>query len=306
MSGRLLGAALLAGSFALAGPAAAQTEARKTIKVGVRPESVTKGFGGKYFITVMGADKDADGSVKVLEGDTVKDFAVELDEPKGICFTGKLLIVSDVKRVWRIDEKGGKSLLADEDDFPHPPSFLNDIACEPGGKAIYVTDMGMNTKMRDPQRKLWPLDSEEAKALPAEGRVYRIGLNQKVALAVDKNPQLPCPNGVAAPARGRLLVAEMFTGTIFEARGKSLRALTTGLRGADGVEEDAKGNIYVSSWDQGKLWRFARPSGKKPAEPTVIAEGFQSAADFFLDRETNTILLPDMKAGTLTFIPLAH
>jgi hypothetical protein len=279
-------------------------QAPRVVKVGVRPESVVKGFGGKYFVSVMGEQKDADGGIKVIDGDVVKDFAVEMDEPKGMCFTGKLLIVSDVKRVWRVDEKGNKSLLADEDDFPNPPSFLNDVACEPGNKAIYVSDMGANTKMRDPQSKLWPLDSDQAKALPAIGRIYRIGLNQKVTVAVDSKADMPCPNGVTAPAKGRLLIAEFFTGTIFEARGKKLEPLTTGLRGADGLEED-RGTIYVSSWEQGKVWRFKRPQGKKPAEPTVIAEGYQAAADFYLDRQAKQLVLPDMKAGTVTFLPLA-
>ena len=255
----------------------------------------------------MNGEVQGDGVVKVLEGDQPRDFATGLDEPKGICFTGKLLIVSDVTRVWRIDSKGEKSILADEDDFPQPPSYLNDIACEPGGQAIYVTDMGANKKMRDPQKKLWPLDSPEAKALPAIGRVYRISLKHKVTVAVDSRPEMPNPNGVTAPARGRLLVAEFFTGSVFLSKGKTLQALTTGLRGADGIEEDAKGNIYVSSWEQGKVWRLPRPSGGKQAaaaEPVVVAEGFQSAADFYLDRQKKTLLLPDMKAGTLTVIPI--
>ena len=115
---------------------------------------------------------------------------------------------------------------------------------------------------------------------------------------------MPNPNGVAAPARGRLLVAEFFTGTIFEPKGNKLTALVTGLRGADGLEEDAKRNIYVSSWEQGKVWRFKRGTAAKPAQPELLAEGFQSAADFYLDAKGKQLLLPDMKAGTLTFIPL--
>jgi hypothetical protein len=305
----LAASSALMASVALAQPPPAKSDAaaapgRKVVHVGERPESLTRGFGGKYYITVMNGHADADGVVKVLDGDTARNFATELDEPKGICFTGKVLIVSDVKRIWRIDRKGNKSLLVDEDDFPQPPSFLNDVACEPGGKAVFVSDMGANTKMRDPQGKLWPLAGAEAKALPAVGRVYRIGLDSKISVAVDSKPELPCPNGVAAPARGRLLVAEFFTGTIFSSQGQTLTALATGLRGADGLEEDARGNIYVSSWDLGKVWRIPRPSANKPSEPQVIAEGFQSAADFFLDRRARQLVLPDMKAGTVTFIPL--
>jgi hypothetical protein len=306
---------LMALPLLTSGPAAGAAEvtvatpaSAKTIPIGTRPESATRGFGGKLYVSVMNkSDGGADGVVKVLDGDTATDFATGMDEPKGLCFTGKLLVVSDVKRVWQIDAKGVASLLADEKDFPQPVSYLNDVSCEPGGKAVYVTDMGANTKIRDAQKKLLPLDSAEAKAVPAIGRIYRIGIDKKVSIAIDARPDMPCPNGVAALGRGRLLVAEFFTGTISRWDGKTLQPLVTGLRGADGLEEDARGNIYVSSWDQGKVWRVARAaaSAKAPAsDPPVIAEGFQSAADFFLDRKGKQMVLPDMKAGTLSFIPL--
>jgi hypothetical protein len=290
---------------AAAAPAAPAPASYRTIKVGTRPESVTRGFGGKLYVSVMGASEPGDGGVKVVDGDDVKDYATEMDEPKGICFTGKLLLVTDVNRIWSIDGKGFKTLLVDYDDFPQPPSYLNDIACEPGGKAVYVSDMGANTKMRDPSKRLWPLGSPEAKALPAIGRVYRVGLDYKVKVVADASPEMPCPNGVAVPARGKLLINEFFTGTVFLHDRQGLHPLVTGLRGADGVEQDPRGDLYVSSWDQGKLWRLPRPARGKPIEPVLIAEGFQTAADFYLDVKGKQIVLPDMKAGTLSFIPLA-
>ncbi len=272
----------------------------KSIPVGTRPESVAKGFGGKWYVTVMNGTQAGDGVVKVIDGEVAKDFATGLDEPKGLCFTGKVLVATDVKRVWQFDAKGDKSLIAGEKDFPQVVSYLNDASCEPGGRAVYVTDMGANTKMRDAQQNLWPLDSAEAKALPAIGRVYRIGFDGKVTIAVDKAPEMPCPNGVSVRVPGRLLVAEFFTGTIFDAKGGKLVPLISGLRGADGVEDDGRGNIYISSWTQGKV--FLLPKGAKEAK--VVAEGFQSAADFFLDTAGKQIVLPDMKAGTINFVAL--
>jgi sugar lactone lactonase YvrE len=305
----MLRALVLSSCLLLSTTARAQEPARKVINVGVRPESIIRGFGGKLYVSVMnGGDVPGDGVVKVIEGDQARDFATGLDEPKGLCFTGKRLVVTDVKRVWSIDDKGDKTLLADEKTFPAAPSYLNDVACEPGGKAVVVSDMGANTKMRGPDKKLFAYGSEGAKALPAIGRIYRIGLAGpmpgKVTELVASAAEMPCPNGVAVPAPGRLLVAEFFTGTIFDASGGKLRALVTDLRGADGLDEDAKGNVYVSSWEQGKVWRFHRPAVGKTATPELIAEGFQSAADFFLDRKSGQLLLPDMKAGTVTFIPL--
>ncbi len=303
----LLIAATFTSGLGVVGPAQAD-DARKVINVGTRPESITRGFGDKLFVSVMNAgDVPGDGVVKVIEGDAAKDFATGLDEPKGICFSGKVLAVTDVKRVFTIDAKGEKTVLADDKAFPQPVSFLNDIACEPGGKAVVVSDMGANTKMRDADKKLWPYGSEGAKALPAIGRVYRIGLSGKdagkVTEVVASAPEMPCPNGVATPAKGRLLVAEFFTGTVFDASGGKLKPLVTDLRGADGLDED-KGVVYVSSWEQGKVWRFKPAPAGKTATPEIIAEGFQSAADFFLDRKGKQLLLPDMKAGTVTFVPL--
>ena len=167
--------------------------------------------------------------------------------------------------------------------------------------------MGANTKMRDPNKKLWPLDSAEAKALPAIGRVYRIGLDYKIKVAVDSQPADAQPQRRGgARRRGRLLVAEFFTGTIFEPKGKKLTALVTGLRGADGLEEDAKRQhlrVQLGAGQGLALASGARPA--KPAEPEVLAEGFQSAADFYLDTKGKQLLLPDMKAGHADLHPAA-
>ncbi len=290
--------------LALTGSAVAAPE-RKVVSVGTRPESVTRGFGGKYYVTVMNDGKIAgDGVVKVIDGDTVKEFATGLDEPKGICFTGKFLVTTDVKRVWKIDAKGEKSVLADEKDFPQPVSFLNDTACEAGGAAVYVSDMGANTKMRDDKGQLWPLDSEKAKELPNIGRIYRIAVDGKdagkPALAIEAGSDIPCPNGVASTGKDRLLVAEFFKGNVVEKKGGKTSVLASGYRGGDGIEQDGKGNIYLSSWTQGKLWKL----DSRGKEQKLLVEGLQSAADFFLDEKNKVILLPDMKAGTVTFVPL--
>jgi hypothetical protein len=277
------------------------TPAHKVISVGQRPESVTRGFGGALYVTVMNdAKTPGDGVVKVIEGDTAKDFATGLDEPKGICFTGKLLVTTDVKRVWKIDAKGTKEILADEKAFPEPLRFLNDTACAPDGKAVYVTDMGANDKMRDPSGALWPVDSPEGKALPTIGRVYRVGLDGKVTMVQGPAPEMPCPNGVSTLRSGGLLVGEFFTGNILESKAGKLTVLASGYRGADGVVQAKSGDLYISSWTQGKLWRL----DSKGKHEVLLLEGLQSAADFFLDEPHKQILQPDMKAGTLTFVPL--
>jgi DNA-binding beta-propeller fold protein YncE len=142
---------------------------RKVIPVADRPVGVTRGWGGKYFVTTGKGERDADGAVKVVDVDagagTVRDFAAELDQPGGIAFTGKLLIVADGRRIWRIDATGARSLLVDEDDFPAPPARLTGVACQPGGKVVYAADPGDPARMRNRAGNLWPPDSAAAQAL---------------------------------------------------------------------------------------------------------------------------------------------
>jgi hypothetical protein len=271
----------------------------KTIQVGTRPESVTKGFGGHYYVTVMGDQQPGDAVIKVIKADQVEVFATGMDEPKGIAFVGGFLVTTDLKRVLKIDALGNKAVLAEENDFPKPVSYLNDTAAASDGSGVFVTDMGARDKIMGPDG-LWPLDSPEAKALPAIGRVYHIGLNGRVRLAVDATPPMACPNGVCAPALDSLLIAEFFRGNLLQIQNGKLAVLNTGFRGADGIERARTGAIFVSSWTQGKVWRLDE-SGQNPK---VLIEGLQSAADFYLDESARLLLVPDMKAGTIVYVPI--
>ncbi|NWF86183.1 MAG: SMP-30/gluconolactonase/LRE family protein [Bryobacteraceae bacterium] len=272
---------------------------RKTLPVGTRPESVTKGFGGHYYVTVMGGQQPGDAVIKVIKGDQVEVFATGLDEPKGIAFVGGFLVTTDLKRVWKIDARGNKTVLADEKDFPKPISYLNDAAAAPDGQGVFVTDMGARDKIMGPDG-LWPTDSPEAKAVPAIGRVYHLSLDGRVRLAVDAAPAMTCPNGVCAPAPDHLLIAEFFHGNLLQARHGSVQVLNTGFRGADGIERAKSGRIFVSSWTQGKVWRL----DEQGQNPEVLIEGLQSAADFYLDEPARLLLVPDMKAGLVVWVPL--
>jgi|GEM_PF-27853 len=276
-----------------------QSKPRAPLAVGARPESVTRGFGGQLYVTVMNGTEPGDGVIKVVKGDTVAVFATGFDEPKGTTFTGDYLVTTDLKRVWKIDEQGKATVLVDEKDFPQPILYLNAAAAAPDQRGVFVTDMGARDRINGPDG-LWPLASAEAAVLPAVGRVYQIALDGKVTLAVDASSEMKCPNGVGVDRQGGLVIGEFFTGNILSSRHGVTRVLNTGFRGADGIEQGADGNIYVSSWTQGKVWRLDH-DGKNPE---LLAEGFQSAADFYLEESAGVMILPDMKAGTLNWIPL--
>jgi sugar lactone lactonase YvrE len=291
---RTLSALLLVCSLATAAPL-------KTIQVGDSPESVCRGFDGKLYVTVMNSRTEAgDGVIKVVDGDKVSVFATGFDDPKGICFTGEFLVATDIERVWKIDSTGKASVLAGPEAFPHPPSFLNDVACAPEKKSVFVTDTGAVPKMFTPDNKLWPLDSAEARAIPQIGRLYRIGLDGKVSTVIEPCAAMLNPNGVTAPEPGLLLVAEFFHGNILSHRDGKLTTLATGFRGADAIVRDSKGKLYLSSWSQGKVWKLD-PGARNPQ---VIAEGLQSPADHCIDEKAGVIIVPEMKAGALKFYPL--
>ena len=97
------------------------------------------------------------------------------------------------------------------------------------------------------------------------------------------------------------MLGDFFTGNIVRktAKGK-LRVIAKGLRGADAVEPDGKGGIYVSSWTQGKVWKLTENGKKKE----LILDGLKSAADLFVDRKAKKLIVPDMLAGTLIFVDI--
>jgi sugar lactone lactonase YvrE len=270
------------------------------LEVGQRPESAIVGFNNLYYISVMGGQEQGDGKIVVLENNKVRDFANGLNEPKGLAFSGKYLIVTDEKKVWKIDSKGEKSLLADESSFPVPVRFLNDAVMARDQKAVYISDMGARDKIMGPDGQLWPLDSEGAKSLPAIGRVFRIGLDGKVTIAVDSSSEIPTPNGIWVKDNNRLLVADFFTGSIYEIANGKRFLLARGYRGADGIEVDSKGNIYLSSWTQGKVWKLDSKGGN----PKVIVSKPRSTADLHLDRKKRVLLVPIMLENKLEFYSL--
>lgn len=270
------------------------------LEIGKRPESITRGFGGDFFISVMEAKEPGDAVIKRLtpEG-KISVFAKGFDEPKGLAFVGNHLVVSDLTRVWKIDSAGKASVLAAAKDFPTAPLYLNDVVAVPGEEAVYVTDMGSRELMMD-QGKFWPLDSKEADLIPAHSVIYQITLEGKVTLAVPGSKLMRNTNGVGIGKDGQILIGGFFTGNLLEYREGKLAVIAEGFRGADAVEQDEDGIYYLSSWTQGKVWSY--DAEKK--ETKVLLEGLKSAADFYFDKKERKIYCPDMLSGNLHVIEL--
>ena len=281
-------------------PVTGETKFRR-LDVGLKPESSVFGFGGKLYVTLMGETRengDGDGGIVMVDGGKVTTFATGLDDPKGIVFIDNRLITADFDTVWSINAAGKKTVLAGPDAFPKPPIFLNDVAIEPGGKSILVTEMGDRSGMLDPAGKLWPLDSQQARNIAQLGRVYRIALDGKVSVAIDHSPEMPNPNGVDALDDGTLFVAEFFRGNLLERKNGNWRVISGDHRSGDGIAHDAKGNLYLSEVFTGQVWQIKAETNEKRLLATL-----ESAADLILDEKKQELIVPDTKAGKLVFIP---
>jgi hypothetical protein len=273
------------------------------LMVGQRPESVTRGFGGRLYVSVQNAEGMADdGEVRMVDGTQVTVFARGMKEPKGIALVGNYLVVTDLTRVLKIDSMGAVTPLAEATAFPGPTIFLNDAAAEPGGQTVLISEMGQVAKAFVAGMLVGTTSAEASQIMP-EARLYRITVpGGQVSIAVDKSPQILLLNGVAAPAAGRLLLAEFFFGNILEVTGTTVNMLTTGYRGADGIEQDSQGNIFISSFSQGKVWKLDR-AGKN--EQTILdGRNFGSTADHYLDVQNKQLVIPDTGKGTLIYLPI--
>ena len=297
-------ALLLAAALALVG-CQSELPLPRRLAVGANPESVTRGFDGDLFVSVMGPSRkagDGDGKVVRVQGEKVTDFTTGLNDPKGIVFAGGKLITADFDTVWQIDAQGQKTVLAGPKNFPFPPAFLNDVEVMPDGKSVLVTDMGDVGAMRDTNGNLWPRNGSKAKEIKVIARVYKVALDGKVTEVIPPHERMLNPNGVDVLKDGRIRLAEFFSGDVLEWNKGKFKAIAKGHRSGDGIVHDSKGNFYISEVMFGRVTKYERgnPQGKLVSEGL----GLKSAADICVDEAHGQLIIPDSKAGELVFIAL--
>lgn len=243
------------------------------------PESVVM-VDGRTFVSVIGEfDKDGDGEVVEIKDGKAVPFATGLDDPKGMVAFNKMLFVTDKTRVWRIDGKGKATVHVAADKFPTPPIFLNDIAIDTRNGTMYVSDSGKDGK---------------------DGAVYAIPPRGKPKVVVDSKmiPGLATPNGVCLDGESYLLLGDWGTGALYRVKiaDGSHEKIGDGFGGTDGIAWDYHGRLFVSDWKNGQVFGIAKPGEK----PVLLLKGLQAAADICLSQDGKSILVPDMKGGTLT------
>ena len=243
----------------------------------------------------MNGSEDGDGEVVEISGNGIKVFARGFDQPKGIVYLKEHLYLSDLNRIWKVNKQGEATLFVKKEDFPEDVLYLNDVAVDAKELGIYVTDMGATKYMRDENNNLWPIDSDEAKLIPQLGRVYHIDLDGHITIAQDTSSFMLNPNGVGVDNNSNIMVGAFFLGNFLVEQNGNLMPLKGQFRGADAVEQDNVGNYYVSSWTLGTVWKI----DGKTVKATVLIDGLESAADFYLEEDKGRLLLPDMMTGII-------
>lgn len=275
--------ALLLLGFTTLTPGLHAAETPKKIVDGLtNPESVCLGPDGAVYVTEIGeSGKDGDGLVTVIKDGKPQPFAKGLNDPKGIVFHKDAFYLTDKTQVVKVDLQGKTSVLVDATAFPKTPKFLNDIAVDSPRGILLVSDSG-NLQGKD-------------------GAVYRIDLRDKKVTTIasaETIPTLHTPNGVNFDGEEHFLVADFGSGALYRVKFADLSAqqIAEGMDGADGLVWDHFGRLFITSWKTGKTFAIPQPGQK----PVLIGEGLQSAADCCVSADGRQLLIPDMKAGTLT------
>jgi glucose/arabinose dehydrogenase len=273
-------------SVATTGAAASTASEPNTLSGFVMPESVFATPEGVTYISEIGEfGKLGDGKITRIAADGKRTTMADgLNDPKGLDMFNGQLYVADMDRVVRIDAaSGAQTVIAAASAFPQKPVFLNDIEIDGLGN-VYVSDSGDDHGNGAGIFKIAP-DGKLTQVLKAKAGIQR-------------------PNGLLMDGPDRLLVADFGTGKLFSvqigSKKTSVTLLNQGFGGADGLVRDANGLLYVSDWAGGNVWQLTEPK----ATPQRIIQGYQSAADISLSADGKSLLIPDMKAGTLHTVPI--
>lgn len=266
---------------------ASQTEYQTKKIAGLKtPESVVQAKDGRIFVSeINGFGKDGDGQISVIENGKVTVFASGLDDPKGLAIIGKNLYVADKTKILKISPNGKLNIFVPATAFPTTPLFLNDLEADPQGN-LYVSDSG------------------DILGKGGGGAIYKINPQGNVKLLINEtqDARIKAPNGLLADDTGDvLLIVDFMSGVLysFNQNNRRLTDLAEGFGGGDGIVHHSNGMMYISDWKNGKVFHL-----NTKGDVNLIKTGYQAAADIAISKDEKYLLVPDMKAGELDFIPL--
>jgi len=243
------------------------------------PESVAQDANGDIYVSEIGEfNKDGDGKITRISIDgKLSTFASGMDDPKGITFFGRSLYVTDKNRVLKVEPDGKWTVFGSTMAFPQTPVFLNDITSDEAGN-LYVSDSGN---------------------LKSGGAIFKIAQNKKITLVLDENtPEILAPNGLWI-IKNDLYEVDFSSGILYKInlKNKSISKIAEGFGGGDGLIR-FRNNFFVSDWKNGKIFKV------QGSKVSLFRDGFTAAADIALSFDRKSIMTPDMKAGSITFVPI--
>ncbi len=253
------------------------------------PESAIAAKDGRVFVSEIGEfGKDGDGQMTVIDKNgEAKVFAQGLDDPKGLAIVGKDLYVADNHRVIKITPDGKTSVFVAAEAFPDAPQFLNDLESDAAGN-IYVSDSG------------------DLKGVG--GAVYKINPQGKVTTVINgkQDARVLAPNGLLmGKTPNCIMVVDFVSGVLYrlDMKKNALIEVAKGFGGGDGIVKGKKDQFYVSDWKNGKVFSVKLEKGAV-ANAELVKEGFAAAADIAPSLDGKFLLVPDMKAGELVYLPI--
>ena len=245
----------------------------------VSPESVVQDAMGDIYVSEIGEfNKDGDGKITRISTDgKLSTFASGMDDPKGITFIGKSLYVTDKNRVLKVEPDGKWTVFGSTMAFPQTPVFLNDITSDEAGN-LYISDSGN---------------------LKSGGAIFKIAQNKKITLVLDEStPEILAPNGLWI-IKNDLYEVDFSSGILYKTnlKNKTISKIAEGFGGGDGLIRSGN-NFFVSDWKNGKIFKV------QGSKVSLFKDGFTAAADIALTFDKKSIMTPDMKAGSITFVPI--
>ncbi len=195
---------------------------------------------------------------------------VTLHAPKGMALVEHILYVADLDTLRGFDTTTGKPVLAHTiRSSATGQASLSDVTFDGKGH-LYCSDQKANTIYRfDLATQTFSVLVTDRSLAGPSGLAIHPKSGQIIAVSWEKGKiSEVSPEGV---------VTELFSNGFFSNRFQNLR----------GVDFDRWGNMYVSDFTTGKVWRM---SWDKRFQ--VIAEFLPSPGDLSIDRANNLILVP--------------
>ena len=243
------------------------------------PESVVQDAKGNIYVSEIGEfNKDSDGKITRISIDgKLSTFASGMDDPKGLTFIGKSLYVTDKNRVLKVEPDGKWAVYGSTMAFPQTPVFFNDITSDEAGN-LYISDSGN---------------------LKTGGAIFKIAKDKKVTVILNEDtPEILAPNGLLV-VKNDLYEVDFASGILYKInlKTKSILKVAEGFGGGDGLIKSGD-SFFISDWKNGKIFKLQRN------KVTLYKEGFTAAADIALSYDKKSIITPDMKAGSVTLVPI--